>query len=59
MHDRVSGHSLTPFIHLLRSDPDLLLFQALYGVVVLSIVWPLAFLGYLVTQYGIRILAWQ
>lgn len=59
MHFRVSGPSLTPFIDLLRSDPDLVLFQALYGVVVLSIVWPLVFLGYLVTQYGIRILAWQ
>jgi hypothetical protein len=38
-------------------DPDIFLFKAVCTVVLLSVVWPLAFLGYLVTLYGIRILA--
>jgi hypothetical protein len=46
-------------IDLLKIDSDVLLFKALCGVIFLSIAWPLAFLGYLVTVYGLRILAWQ
>lgn len=42
----------------LKIDSDALLFKALCGIVLLSLAWPLAFLGYLVTVYGVRILAW-
>ena len=42
----------------LKIDPDALLFKALCGIVCLSLAWPLVFLGYLVTVYGVRILAW-
>jgi hypothetical protein len=42
----------------LKIDSDALLFKALFGIVLLSMAWPLAFLGYLVTVYGVRILAW-
>jgi hypothetical protein len=60
MHAGTSTPSVnTKFIDLLTIDPDIFLFKAVWGVVVLSLVWPLAFLGYLVTVYGIRILAWQ
>jgi hypothetical protein len=60
MHYEMSRPSLsTKFIDLLRMDQDILLFKAACGVVLASIVWPLAFLGYLVTLYGIRVLAWQ
>ena len=46
-------------IDLLKIDSDVLLFKALWGAIFLSIAWPLAFLGYSVTVYGLRILAWQ
>jgi hypothetical protein len=42
----------------LKIDADVLLFKAACGVVLLSLAWPLALVGYLVTVYGIRILAW-
>jgi hypothetical protein len=60
MHYEISSLSLnTKFLDPLRMDPDIFLFKAVCGVVLVSIVWPLAFLGYLVTLYGLRILAWQ
>lgn len=59
MHYEASSPSLnTKFIDLLKIDQDIFLFKAVCGVVLVSIVWPLAFLGYLVTLYGIRVLAW-
>ena len=41
-----------------KIDSDALVFKALCGIVILSMAWPLVFLGYLVTVYGVRILAW-
>ena len=59
MHYEIGSASLnTKVISLFQIDPDIFLFKAVCGVVLLSIVWPLAFLGYLVTLYGLRILAW-
>lgn len=43
-------------IGLLKIDPDRILLRALFAVVLLSVVWPLAFLGYLVTIYGPHVL---
>lgn len=60
MHDEASNPSRnTTFITFFSMDQDILLFKAVCGVVVASIVWPLGLLGYLVTVYGIRILASQ
>jgi hypothetical protein len=41
---------------LIKVDIDELLFKTLVGVILLAALWPLAFLGYLVTVYGGRIL---
>lgn len=41
---------------LIDVDTDALLFKSLLGVVLLAGLWPLGFLGYLLTVYGIRIL---
>lgn len=43
-------------IGLLKIDTDRVLFKALFAVVLLSVVWPLAFIGYLVTVYGPHVL---
>lgn len=60
MHYETSSPCLaSKFIERPTIDHDILLFKALCGVVLMSIVWPLAFLGYLVTLYGVRILTWQ
>jgi len=37
-------------------DTDALLFKSLLGVILLAALWPLGFLGYLLTVYGARIL---
>lgn len=39
-------------------DTDLLLFRSLLAVIVVAAVWPLAFVGYLLTVYGTRIWVW-
>jgi len=41
---------------LFNIDSDRILFKALFAVVLLSVVWPLAFIGYLVTVYGPHVL---
>lgn len=43
-------------IGLFKIDSDRVLFKALFAVVLLSVVWPLAFVGYLVTVYGPHVL---
>ena len=39
-------------------DPDKVLFKSLVAVILLTALWPLGFIGYLVTVYGSRILVW-
>jgi hypothetical protein len=41
---------------LLKIDSDRILFKTLFAVVLLSAVWPLAFIGYLLTIYGPHVL---
>jgi hypothetical protein len=41
---------------LFKIDSDRVLFKALFVVVLLSAVWPLAFIGYLLTIYGPHVL---
>jgi hypothetical protein len=41
---------------LVNVDTDALLFKSLLGVILLAAIWPLGFLGYLLTVYGARIL---
>jgi hypothetical protein len=41
---------------LFKIDSDRVLFKALFAVVLLSAVWPLAFIGYLLTIYGPHVL---
>lgn len=53
-----SSYPTLKTIDWLKIDHDALLFKALCGIVFLSMAWPLAFLVYLVTVYGVRILAW-
>ena len=43
---------------LINVDTDVLLFKSLLAVVLLTALWPLGFLGYLVTVYGGHILLW-
>jgi hypothetical protein len=40
----------------LKIHSDRVLFQTLFALVLLGMVWPLAFLGYLATVYGPHIL---
>ena len=40
------------------TDTDALLFKSLLAVILLTALWPLGFLAYLVTVYGARILLW-
>lgn len=58
MHYGMRAYLTLKRIDLLKIDSDVFLFKAACGVVLLSIAWPLAFLGYLATVYGVRILAW-
>ena len=53
-----SSYPILKSIDWLKIDADVLLFKAVCGIFFLSMAWPLAFLGYLVTVYGVRILAW-
>jgi hypothetical protein len=41
---------------LINVDTDEVLFKALLGVILLAALWPLGFLGYLLTVYGASIL---
>jgi hypothetical protein len=41
---------------LINVDTDAVLFKSLLGVILLAALWPLGFLGYLLTVYGARIL---
>ncbi len=41
---------------LINVNPDELLFKSLLAVILLAALWPLGFLGYLVTVYGGHIL---
>jgi hypothetical protein len=50
------SHLIGKVIGLLKIDSDWLLFQTLFALVLLWMVWPLAFLGYLATVYGPHIL---
>ena len=43
---------------LINVDTDMVLFKSLLAVILLTAVWPLGFLGYLVSVYGSRILVW-
>ncbi len=47
-----------PLISVLKVDTDVLLFKSLLAVILLTALWPLGFLGYLLTVYGGRILVW-
>ena len=57
-YDMRSTYPTLTRIDWLKIDSDALLFKALCGIVFVSMAWPLVFLGYLVTVYGVRILAW-
>jgi hypothetical protein len=47
-----------PLMDLISIDTDVVLFKSLLAVILLSALWPLGFLGYLMTVYGGRILVW-
>ncbi len=51
-----SHHLIGKLTGLLKIDSDRVLFQTLFAIVLLWMVWPLAFLGYLATVYGPHIL---
>lgn len=53
-----ASHPFSRLMDLLNLDTDVLLFKSLLAIIVLTALWPLGFLGYLVTVYGTRILAW-
>ncbi|WP_447987014.1 hypothetical protein [Nitrospira sp. Nam74] len=50
------SHLIGKVIGLLKIDSDRILLQTLFAIVLLWIVWPLVFLGYLATVYGPHIL---
>ena len=50
------SHLIGKVLGLLKIDSDRVLFQTLFAIVLLWMVWPLAFLGYLATVYGPHIL---
>jgi hypothetical protein len=49
---------MSSIMALVNFDTDVFLLKSLVAVIFLSALWPLAFLGYLVTVYGDRILVW-
>ena len=53
-----ASHPLPRLTSLLNVDPDVFLLKSLLAVIVVIALWPLGFLGYLVTVYGSRILWW-
>jgi hypothetical protein len=57
----VKERSIMPSIaleYLINIDTDVVLFKSLLAVILLTALWPLGFLGYLVTVYGAHILVW-
>ena len=52
----LASHPLSRLTSLLKVDTDVFLLKSLLTVIVLIALWPLGFLGYLVTVYGSRIL---
>jgi hypothetical protein len=56
--EHLASYPFSRVTYLLNLDTDVLLFQSLVAVIVLIALWPLGFLGYLVSVYGSRILWW-
>jgi hypothetical protein len=54
----VASHPLLRLTSLVNIDTDLFLLKSLLAVIVVIALWPLGFVGYLVTVYGSRILCW-
>ena len=54
----VVSHLFSRLTCLLNIDSDLFLFKSFLAVIVAIALWPLGFVGYLVTVYGSRILCW-
>ena len=54
----VVSHPFSRLTALLNIDTDLFLLKSLLAVIVVIALWPLGFVGYLVTVYGSRILCW-
>jgi hypothetical protein len=53
-----ASHPLSRLTSLLNVDTDVFLLKSLLAVIVVIALWPLGFVGYLVTVYGSRILCW-
>jgi hypothetical protein len=49
---------MSTVMSLINVDTDVLLFKSLFAVIILTALWPLGLLGYLLTVYGGRILLW-
>ena len=56
--ENLASYPFSRVTYLLNLDTDVLLFKSLVAVIVLIALWPLGFLGYLVSVYGSRILWW-
>jgi hypothetical protein len=54
----LASHPLSRLTSLLNVDTDVFLLKSLLAVIVVIALWPLGFVGYLVTVYGSRILCW-
>jgi hypothetical protein len=54
----LTSHPFSRVTTLLKIDTDLFLFKSLLAVILLTALWPLGLLGYLVTVYGSSILTW-
>jgi len=54
----VVSHPFSCLTALVNIDTDLFLLKSLLAVIVVIALWPLGFIGYLVTVYGSRILCW-
>jgi hypothetical protein len=54
----VVSHPFSRLTALPNIDTDLFLLKSLLAVIVVIALWPLGFVGYLVTVYGSRILCW-
>jgi hypothetical protein len=54
----LTSHPFSRVTSLLKIDTDLFLLKSLLAIIVVIALWPLGFVGYLVTVYGSRILCW-
>jgi hypothetical protein len=54
----LASHPLSRLTSLLNVDTGVFLLKSLLAVIVVIALWPLGFVGYLVTVYGSRILCW-